>query len=100
MAVELSTETLTEEGGEDGAGNRDIIIVGNRGRQGTLTSSHCGGYNGVLLTPSSSDSGSDSDGVLSSLLQTIQSVHCLTTSNGRGGVRASETVSGRIGDGV
>ena len=100
--VAVSNETLTEEGGADGAG-RERYIVGNRGRQGILTSSHCGGYNSVFLTPSSSDSGSDSDGVLSSLLQTRQCVHCLTTSNVRDhGVRASETVSvsGRVGDGV
>ena len=104
MAVELSTETLTEEGGADGA-EIYIYIVGNRGRKGILTSSHCGFSDGILLSPSTiffSDSGSDSDEVLSSLLQTRQCVHCLTTRNGRDGVRARDTISisGRVGDGV
>ena len=73
------------------------------GRQEYLTSSHCCYFHHSLFTPSSSESCSDSDGVLSSLLQTSQSVHCLTTSNVRDhGVRARDTfsVSGRVGDGV
>ena len=51
-------------------------------RKRTLTSSHCGSCDGVFFTPSSSSSdiGSDSDGVLSSLLQTSQCVHSLTSS--------------------
>ena len=101
MAVELSTETLTEEGGADGA----VCVREGHDReekQRTLTSSHCSGCDGVFCDPSSSESGSDSDGVLCSLLQTSQCVHCLTTSNIRDGVRVSETVSvsGGVGDGV
>ena len=72
-------------------------------RQESLTSSHCGFCDCLSLTPSSSESGSDSDGVLSSLLQTSQCVHCLTTSNVRDhSVRVSDTisVSGRVGDEV
>ena len=70
-------------------------------REIALTSSCCVGCDGVFLTPSSSESGSDSDGVHSSLLQTSQCVHCQGSIN-RGGVRVSETVSGsgRVGDGV
>ena len=65
-----------------------------------LTSSHCGFCDGILISPSSGESGRDSDGVLSSLLQTRQSVHCLTTSNVRDGVRARDTFSRGVGDGV
>ena len=43
---------------------------------GRLTSSGCVGCDIVLFSPSSSESGSDSDGVLSSFLQTSQCVHC------------------------
>ena len=70
-------------------------------KQRTLTCSHCGGCDGILLTPSSSDSGSDSDGVLSSHLQTSQCVHCQSPLS-RDGIRVSETVSvsGRVGDEV
>ena len=69
-------------------------------RQETLTSSHCGFCDGILISPSSSESCCDSDGVLCSLLQTSQCVHCLTTSDVRDGIQASETVSCRVGDGV
>ena len=69
-------------------------------RQESLTSSHCGFCDGILISPSSGESGSDSDGVLSSLLQIGQCVHCLTASNGRDGVRARDTFSRRVGDGV
>ena len=70
-------------------------------KQRTLTCSHCGGCDGILLTPSSSDSGSDSDGVLSSHLQTSQCVHCQSPINS-GGIRVSETAGASIGvrDGV
>ena len=100
MAVEFSTETLTEEGGADGARRAGIEEIE---RQESLTSSHGGFCGCVFFTPSSGESGSDSDGVLCSLLQTSQSVHCLTTSNVRDhGVRARDTfsVSGRVGDEV
>ena len=69
-------------------------------RQENLTSSHCGFCDGILISPSSGKSGRDSDGVLSSLLQTSQCVHGLTTSNVRDGVRARDTFSRRVGDGV
>ena len=71
------------------------------GRQESFTSSHCCYFHRSLFTPSSSENCSDSDGVLSSLLQTSQCVHCQSPIS-RDGVRASETVSvsGRVGDGV
>ena len=68
ILVELLTETLTEEGGADGAMSergwkkKDIHV------QELLTSSQCGGCRAAFLSPSSSQSGSDSDGILSSLL--------------------------------
>ena len=64
-----------------------------------LTSTHCGSRDCVLFTPSSSsDSGSDSDGVLSSLLQTSQCVHSLATRNTRDhGCRDRVTVSVNVG---
>ena len=69
-------------------------------RPESLTSSHCCFCDGILISPSSGESGRDSDGVLSSLLQTRQCVHCLTTSNIRDGARARDTFSRRVGDGV
>ena len=72
-------------------------------RQESLTSSHGGFCDCVFFTPSSSESASDSDGVLSSLLQTRQCVHSLTSSNARDhGARVRDTISisGRVGDGV
>ena len=61
--------------------------------EGNLTRSFCCSMNRIMPCPSSSESGSDSDGVLSSLLQTGQCVCCPTTSNARDGARASETVN-------
>ena len=67
----------------------------------SLTSSSCRGCDGISFSSSFSQSGSDSDRILSSLLQTCQYVHCPT--NTRYGVRVSETVcvvSVGVGDGV
>ena len=56
----------------------------------SLTSCPCGACDGIIYSSSSSQRGSDSDRILSSLLQTCQYVHCPT--NTRYGARVSETV--------
>ena len=93
MAVELSTETLTEEGGADGA-----VKVRRREKELTyyvLTSSHSGGCYGGLFSPSSSDSGDDSDGVYTQFPLPDQSVCTLSHYQQYQGY-----VSGRVGDGI
>ena len=70
MLVGELNETLTEEGGADGAvrerGSHNVI----QRKQDTLTISHCVGCFAGHPSPSSSQTGSDSDSILSSFLQT------------------------------
>ena len=68
-----------------------------------LTIWECGGCEAVFCSLSITQYCSDSDGVLSGLLQTSQVVHCLTTTNVTDVIRVSETlsvVSVGVGDGV
>ena len=75
MLVEQSIKPSTKEGGADGA----VLVIYDVGDgvsrdRGGLTSSHCGGCHVIFCSSSSSQTGSDSDKILSSLLQTSQCV--------------------------
>ena len=68
ILVELLTETLTSVGGADGAMSERGFKKKDIHVQDLLTSSQCGGCGAAFLSPSSTQSGSDSDRILSSLL--------------------------------
>ena len=74
MVEEVISVTSTSDGGADGGADGAVgtelseLLEQTEGNTRILTSSQCGGCGAAFLRPSSSQSGSDSDRILSSLL--------------------------------